>query len=148
MEQRLKYSEKEAKAVLSKHQHKATRQRVGVLLLLMNQKRAFSLKNLTDALSETTDRVTIYRTLKLFLEEGIAGKAMNDKGHTCFFYLDHLLENKHTQAYLECENCDQIFGLPALPDQYLNKLNRYQATPLATLLKGQCQRSECCGEQT
>ena len=65
----MKYSERDAKAVLSKHQHKATRQRVGVLLLLMNQKRAFTLKNLTEILSETTDRVTIYRALKLFLKE-------------------------------------------------------------------------------
>lgn len=143
MEQRLKYSEREAKAVLSKHQHKATRQRVGVLLLLMNQKRAVTLKNLTDALLDAVDRVTVYRVLKLFLKEGIIGKAMNEKGHTCFFYLDHLLENKRTQAYLECENCDQVFGLPALPDQYLSKLNNYQATPLATLLKGHCGRNEC-----
>ncbi len=145
MEQRLKYSERDAKAVLSKHQHKATRQRVGVLLLLMNQKRAFTLKNLTEILSETTDRVTIYRALKLFLKEGIVAKAMNAKGHTCFFYLDHLPENKQTEAYLECENCDQIFGLPSLPDQYLNQLNAYQVKPLATLLKGQCQRADCAG---
>ncbi|GAB5528054.1 MAG: hypothetical protein Roseis2KO_59260 [Roseivirga sp.] len=109
----------------------------------MNQNRAFSLKDLADILLETVDRVTIYRVLKLFLKDGIIGKAMNAKGHTCFFYLDHLLENRSTQAYLECEGCDQIFGLPALPDQYLNKLNNYQATPLATLLKGQCQRTEC-----
>ncbi len=109
----------------------------------MNQKRAFTLKNLTDTLLETVDRVTVYRVLKLLLKVGIIGKAMNEKGHTCFFYLDHLLENKRTQAYLECENCDQVFGLPALPDQYLSKLNNYQATPLATLLKGHCGRNEC-----
>ena len=146
MEQRLDYTEQDAEAVLSKHQHKVTRHRVGVLLFLMCHRKAFTLRQLSEALQDTIDRVTVYRTLNAFLELNIIGKALNEKGSSCFFYLEHLKENKHTQTYLECEVCDQVFGLPAYPEQYRSVLENHQVKMVSTLSKGQCNRAECTSQ--
>ena len=143
MEQRLNYTEQNAEAVLNKHQHKVTRQRVGVLLFLMCSKKAFTLKQIAEALQETIDRATVYRTLIALLKADVIGRALNDKGNSCFFYLDHLQENQHTQNYLECEGCDRVFGLPAYPDQYLSVLENHHVKVVSTLSKGQCNRADC-----
>lgn len=146
MEQQLDYTEQDAEAVLSKHQHKVTRHRVGVLLFLMSYRRAFTLRQLSESLQENIDRVTVYRTLNAFLDAGIIGKALNEKGNSCFFYLDHLKENQHTQAYLECEDCDRVFGLPAYPEQYLSVLENHDVKVVSTLSKGHCNRTDCISQ--
>lgn len=143
VEQWLNYSEQDAKTVLIKHQHKVTRQRVGVLFFLMRCRKAFTFKQLSDALVETSDRVTIYRTLNAFVSRGIVGKALNEKGTACFFYLDHLKENKRTHTYLQCKHCEEVIGLPSLPDQYLNILSTHNVTPTSLLMTGDCNRPEC-----
>lgn len=136
--------DEDAKTVLISHQRQVTRQRVGVLSLLMKQRKAFTLKQIADTLLEASiDRITVYRTLKSFLKDGIVGRAINSKGTACFFFLDHLEENRLTQVYLECTGCQQLYGLPALPQDYLNTLDKFNATPVPVLLKGLCQSHGC-----
>lgn len=136
--------DEDAKSVLIRHQRHVTRQRIGVLGLLMEQKRAFTLKQIADVLLEASiDRITVYRALKSFLTDGIIGKAINSKGTACFFFLDHLKENRLTQVYLECTECEQLYGLPELPQEYLNTLNKYKTTLMPILLEGLCQKNGC-----
>ena len=137
------YSEKDAIAIIRKHQHKVTQHRVDVLLFLMRHQRAFTLKSLAEEFQETIDRATIYRILTTYVNSDIVTKAINERSRTCFFLHQHVKESPNPNAYLECLDCDQIFSLPDYPKQYLSMLNSHQTTPLNTLLKGYCNTAEC-----
>ncbi len=144
MEQLDHYTESEAKAVLSKHQHKVTRHRVDVLLFMMRHRRAFTFKSLTEEFDDHIDRATVYRILMSFVSHGILNKALNEHGTTCFFYYGHINENDSSgKAYLECMDCNRLFDLPSYSKGFLDALDTYQAVPLNTLLRGRCNRSDC-----
>ena len=138
------YCENDAKAVLSKHQRKVTSHRVDVLLFLMRHKKAFTFNQVTQHFINKIDRATVYRILGQLEACDIIRKVMNADGHACYFYSDHAPEV--VPSYLECVDCDRVFSLPAPPEQYLELLGSYQTAPISTLLRGNCNRQDCCTE--
>ena len=146
MDQVKSYSEEDAKSILSEHQRKATSHRVDVLLFLMQNRKAFTFRQISDRFEEKIDRATVYRALTCFVEVGLSGKALNQEGNSCFFYKPHLLSDGQCHSFLECVDCDRVFDLPQYSDQYLNVLSVHETKPLSTLLKGHCKRVDCTSQ--
>ena len=143
MDHLTEYCENDARSVLSKHQRKATSHRVDVLLFLMRNPGAFTLRQISEQFQERIDRATVYRALMCFVEVGLSGKALNQEGNSCFFYKPHLASEGDGHSYLECVSCDRVFDLPGYSDHYMNVLNTHNTQPLSTLLKGHCKRVDC-----
>lgn len=146
MDQITEYCEDDARSVLGKHQRKATSHRVDVLLFLMQHRKAFTFRHITDQFIDKIDRATVYRSLMCFVEVGICGKALNHEGKSCFFYKAHLPEDGQGHSFLECTDCEQVFNLPNYSDNYLSALSAHDTQPLSTLLKGHCNRVDCVSE--
>lgn len=130
---------------LKGHHLRTTTCREDVLLTFMNKKNALSHGDLEGALGENYDRVTIYRTLKTFLEKGIIHKVLDDEGLRYALCSHQCSEEKHQHDHIhfkcnECgkTNCLENLHIPnvALPDGY-------QPESFNLLIQGKC--PECLG---
>lgn len=104
----MKYSD--LKQILKSHQLRVTDCRMDVLEYFLNQEKALSFKNLEDRF-EAYDRVTLYRTLNSFTENGVLHKIPDDSGFatygvcydTCDSHAHH-----HNHMHFKCDECGTI----------------------------------------
>lgn len=103
-----------------------------VLNLLEKSSFALSQDILEDRVKGQMDRVTIYRVLNRFCEDGIVHKFMSDEGK--YYYAlcrgctkDH---HSHDHIHFRCLNCDKVECLPnsmrpKLPEGYKGLISNY-----------------------
>ncbi len=119
--------------ILQNHQLRITNCRKEVLRTFMEKKSALSHADLEEDLKEAFDRVTIYRTLKTFLETDLIHKVLDDSGATKYALCAHGHEGSHNRhdhehVHFKCEACGRTIcidevSLPKikLPEGYVNK---------------------------
>ncbi len=116
-----------------------TEQRIALLQWLIEQKKACALAELETALAPVMDRATMYRSLKLFLAAGLILKVRDQEGAPMYVFSS---EETHSEAsvhpHLKCTRCDSLECLPALPAEYLSRLEEYQIDELQIVLDGVC----------
>jgi Fur family transcriptional regulator, ferric uptake regulator len=107
---------------LKEHHLRTTTCREDVLSTFINRKNALSHGDLENELGENYDRVTIYRTLKTFLEKGIIHKVLDDEGQRYALCSDHCSDEKHhhDHVHFKCNicgqtNCIENLHIPAVP---------------------------------
>lgn len=99
-----------------------------VLAVLKAHKTAMSQDELEKILKDKMDRVTIYRILYSFCDDGILHKVMSDEGKT-YFALCHDCQQGHhhdSHFHFRCTSCNTIECLNAtlslnLPLNYVQK---------------------------
>lgn len=115
--------------ILQDHKLRITTCRKEVLRTFLDKKSALSHSDLEEILKEEFDRVTIYRTLKTFLEKDLIHKVLDDSGATKYALCGHgHHSHDHEHVHFKCEKCgrticiDEI-GLPKvkLPEGFLGK---------------------------
>jgi len=115
--------------ILQDHNLRITSCRKEVLRTFLDKKSALSHSDLEEILKEEFDRVTIYRTLKTFLETDLIHKVLDDSGATKYALCGHgHHSHDHEHVHFKCEKCgrticiDEI-GLPKvkLPEGFLGK---------------------------
>ncbi|EON79146.1 Zinc uptake regulation protein ZUR [Lunatimonas lonarensis] len=102
-----------------------------VLATFIGKRVALSHADLEEALKENFDRVTIYRTLKTFLENDLIHKVLDDSGTTKYALCAHdptQHHHNHEHVHFKCEvcgntSCIQEITLPkiSLPSGYISK---------------------------
>ncbi len=137
----MKYSE--LKQILKNHKLRVTDSRMDVLEYFLTHKKALSFKDLEEKFS-TYDRVTLYRTLNSFTENGVLHKIPDDSGFATFGVCydtcssDH---HHHNHMHFKCNECGKIEcvdeHLPAI------ELPGYQIQEANLILNGIC---KSCGE--
>ncbi len=89
------------------------------------------------------DRVTIYRTLKSFLENGLIHKVLDDNGGSRYALCDDACsdgDHRHDHIHFKCSNCDQTTCLEDvfIPDVKLPE--GFKAAESNYLITGVCDK--------
>lgn len=91
------------------------------------------------------DRVTIYRTLKTFIDSDILHKVMDDDNHLKYAYCrdhDHEKHN-HDHVHFKCQNCNTTNCLDDVSIAHLELPKGYVKKEINYLVIGIC--PECSG---
>jgi len=137
-------SEKAVK-LLSDHKLRKTDMRLNVLTLFMHSAgKAITQADLDQSI-ENADRITLYRTLKTFEDNGIIHQAVDGSGitkyalcnsHSCS---DHKHSDKH--AHFLCNHCGATHCLDEKMNPNIKVPKGYEVEESYLVLKGRCE--EC-----
>ena len=112
----------EARHLLKDFKLKNTNCREEVLELMLSNEYALSHSDIESQVDSTIDRVTVYRTLRTFLDKGLIHKVLDDGGVTKYALChDCSLEHHHHEhVHFKCSVCGQTICLddikiPAVP---------------------------------
>ena len=97
--------------------------------------------DIENRLKDTFDRVTIYRTLKTFLDKGILHKVLDDEGGLkyalCRESCAHA-EHHHDHVHFKCETCGQTSCLENVLIPAIDLPSGYRRKETNLLIQGVC----------
>ena len=132
--------------ILENNYVKPTAMRLLVLQFLIGKKVAVSLSNI-EAYFDNSDRTTLYRTLKTFVENNIAHQIDDGTGITKYAMCE---ENCHCEMdtdlhlHFHCNNCYETVCLTEHKIPHINLPNGFNAENVNLVVKGVCDK---CGRQ-
>lgn len=132
-----------SKDILVDFDLRKTKGREEILNLFMNHDYALSHADIESNLGKSFDRVTVYRTLKTFLDKGIIHKVLSDSSGPKFALCpeeckdDH---HHHEHVHFKCEKCGQTTCLEGVEVPKINLPSGYQFQEANLLISGSCPR--------
>jgi Fur family transcriptional regulator, ferric uptake regulator len=121
---------------------RSTPSRQEILLLFLRSNYALSHGDIEKEISNSLDRVTVYRTLKTFLDKGLIHKVLDDEGTLKYALCNEACttaHHHHDHVHFKCTNCGQTNCLNVEVSGF--KLPRgYQAREINVLIQGVCER--------
>lgn len=130
------------RSTLKSHELRHTHCREAILTLFEESQKALSHGDVEQYLSEQFDRVTIYRTLKTFVEVGLIHKVLDEDGlryarckDQCQT-LDHT--HHHDHVHFKCQQCGQTICLEEVVIPTLKLPNGYAQQEASLLIQGVC----------
>jgi Fur family transcriptional regulator, ferric uptake regulator len=126
-----------SKDILSEKKLRITNARIKILDYFKDSHKAFSHTDLEKVFGQDMDRVSIYRILHAFEEKEILCKIIDSNASVLYSFSGHQ-HNHDSHPHFKCNECDNIQHLPALPQQYLEKLNKHKVTNLQLTVEGTC----------
>lgn len=125
---------------------RATPGRQEVLQIFLNYDFALSHSDIEKDMPKEADRVTLYRTLKTFLDRGIIHKVLDDQGGLKYALCSHSCnheQHNHNHVHFKCNNCGQTTCLDVhIPQVKLPKgFNITETNLLMQGICGNCSRS-------
>jgi Fur family ferric uptake transcriptional regulator len=123
---------------------RATPNREEILHLFLLKNYALSHGDIEKEIDNSLDRVTVYRTLKTFLDKGLIHKVLDDEGSLKYALCKEACstaEHHHDHVHFKCTKCGQTnclnVDVPAI------KLPKgYQVNEVNLLIQGICEK---CG---
>ena len=118
-----------------------TQCRLAILRLFTEKNTAIALGNIEKSIKTSFDRVTIYRTLKSFLEIGIIHKVPDDNGQLKYALCkDHCPDHVHMHEHLhfKCTQCDETTCLEAVEIPKIILPAGYKTLTTNILIQGTC----------
>jgi Fur family ferric uptake transcriptional regulator len=126
---------------LKHHNLRITQVRLDILHYFQSSKNALTHADLEIFFSKKFDRVTIYRTLTSFVENGLLHKIPDDSG-VAKYALCHHEGTEHTHAdnhvHFKCRKCEQIECLHTLEIPKLHLPKKYKMDTANLLIEGIC----------
>jgi Fur family ferric uptake transcriptional regulator len=89
---------------------RATPTRQEILHLFIQKEYALSHGDIENAISGSLDRVTVYRTLKTFLDRGLIHKVLDDEGSLKYALCNNACsqaDHHHDHVHFKCLKCGQ-----------------------------------------
>ncbi|WP_020532880.1 Fur family transcriptional regulator [Flexithrix dorotheae] len=130
-----------SRELLSHHKLRITNSRCTILDIFMDAEAALSEYNIEKQLEGQCDRVTIYRTLKTFLDNGIVHKVLDEgnivKYAVCGTDCEPALHN-HEHVHFKCQTCGDTICLDNIPIQKIKLPNGYTKEEANLLILGTC----------
>jgi Fur family transcriptional regulator, ferric uptake regulator len=130
------------KNTLSLHELRHTTCREAVLMYFKGENIALSHGNIDKYLSEQFDRVTIYRTLKTFVEKGILHKVLDEDGlryalckEACASHDHH-----HDHVHFKCTTCNKTICLDDIHVPTVQLPSGFKRQEVNLLIQGICDK--------
>ena len=121
---------------------RSTPNRQEILHLFLQKSYALSHGDIEKEIDNTLDRVTVYRTLKTFLDRGLIHKVLDDEGSIKYALCNEAcskVEHHHDHIHFKCNKCGQTNCLNVeVPSIRLPR--GYRATEVNLLIQGVCER--------
>jgi Fur family transcriptional regulator, ferric uptake regulator len=130
--------------LLRTHDIRHTVGRFAILEHFDNAGHALSQPDLEKALGHQFDRVTIYRTLTLYLEKGILHKVLDDSGAMKYALCPEACgahDHRHDHVHFKCLRCGNTSCIEDLEVPHLKLPQGYTLNEANFLLSGICK--EC-----
>ncbi|WP_375584604.1 Fur family transcriptional regulator [Cyclobacterium xiamenense] len=127
--------------ILKESNLRVTSCRRDVLETFLGRQVALSHSDLEEALKENFDRVTIYRTLKTFLENDLIHKVLDDTGAAKYALCNHRPEvphHDHEHVHFKCEVCGNTNCLEEIALPKLRLPRGYKPREMSLLIQGIC----------
>ena len=130
--------------ILKDFKLRSTPSREAILLAFLKRNYALSHGDVEREVPTTFDRVTVYRTLKTFLDKGLIHKVLDDEGSLKYALCSEacrVANHHHDHVHFKCTKCGQTNCLSIeVPSIKLPK--GYRAREVNLLIQGIC---ESCG---
>jgi Fur family ferric uptake transcriptional regulator len=97
-------------SILKDFDLRKTKSREDILELFIDNEFALSQSDIENHLSHSLDRVTVYRTIKTFLEKGLIHKILSDEGSPKYALCPEECADTahhHEHVHFKCEQCGQ-----------------------------------------
>lgn len=121
---------------------RSTPNRQEILHLFLEKNYALSHNDIEKAVQNSLDRVTVYRTLKTFLDKGLIHKVLDDEGSLKYALCNDActtVEHHHDHVHFKCTKCGQTNCLYIdVPPVKLPK--GYKPNEFNLLIQGVCQQ--------
>jgi Fur family ferric uptake transcriptional regulator len=124
---------------------RTTSSRADILSLFLAHPYALSYSDIEREVAHIYDRVTVYRTLKTFLDKGLVHKVLDDAGSLKYALCKahcNSAEHHHEHVHFKCTQCGHTNCLEGveIPDVHLPK--GYSASELNLLIQGICEKCQ------
>ncbi|RMG72651.1 MAG: transcriptional repressor [Bacteroidetes bacterium] len=133
--------------ILRRHDLRRTSNRTAILDVFVAQEVALSEREIEEAMSQTCDRVTIYRTLNSFLERGVIHRVLDDSGvmkyALCAADCAHHEAHYHDHVHFKCRMCGQTTCIEQVQIPKVILPEGFALEEVNMLLQGVC--PECRG---
>jgi Fur family transcriptional regulator, ferric uptake regulator len=127
--------------LLKDYHLRSTPTRQEILLLFLKKNFALSFSDIEKQVTDTSDRVTVYRTLKTFLDKGLIHKVLDDEGGLKYALCKEACttaNHHHDHVHFKCVVCGQTSCLEVdIPNVRLPK--GYKVQELNLLIQGICE---------
>lgn len=128
-------------SLLKQFRLRSTPGRQEILKLFLSRDYALSYSDIEKVLANSSDRVTVYRTLKTFLDKGLIHKVLDDEGALKYALCTEACSapaHRHEHVHFKCTKCGQTSCLDVqIPAVKLPK--GFKAKELNLLIQGICQ---------
>jgi Fur family transcriptional regulator, ferric uptake regulator len=132
----------EVKNILKEYELRNTSCREEILDLFLQRNFALSHADIESTIHEDFDRVTVYRTLKTFLDKGLIHKVLDDEGVTkyalCKEKCSHT-EHHHEHVHFKCTTCGLTNCLDSVQIPRISLPAGYSLSETSLLVQGTCQ---------
>jgi Fur family ferric uptake transcriptional regulator len=116
--------------------------REAILYTFSSSISALSHGDLEQAVDDKYDRVTIYRTLKTFLEKGIIHKILDGQGGTKYALCETSNcsneTHKHDHVHFKCRLCGDTTCINSVDIPQIHLPKGYQREEINLLIEGSC----------
>ncbi len=129
--------------MLKGHKMRFTSSRSAILALFVKRPHALSYSDIEKEVSTAFDRVTVYRTLKTFLDKGVIHKVLDDGGTLKYALCNehcHDQDHHHDHVHFKCTKCGQTSCLEDVVIPTIKLPKGYKATEVNLLIQGTCQK--------
>lgn len=129
-----------AKDTLRLHELRHTSCREDILEILQNRASALSHGDLENGLKDRYDRVTIYRTLKTFVDKGIIHKVLDEDGLRYALCKDACQDHNHhhDHVHFKCQMCGKTTCLEDIHVPSLALPAGFKSKEVNLLIQGTC----------
>jgi len=129
--------------ILKESNLRSTTSRSKILGLFLNNPHALSYSDIEKKVASSFDRVTVYRTLKSFLDKGIIHKILDDSGGLkyglCSDRCPHV-KHQHDHVHFKCTHCGQTSCLNEVEVPTFDLPGGYKIDEVNLLIQGTCLR--------
>ncbi len=133
----------DVRQLLKDHSLRLTNSRADIVDVFLQKKVAISHGDIESTMDGKYDRVTIYRTLKSFLESGLIHKVLDDSGTTRYALCDDACadgHHHHNHVHFKCSNCEETTCLDGVHIPKVKLPDGFEVEESNFLLTGVCSK--------